>query len=389
MIYLDNNATTPLHPAVLAEMEPFLTSSFGNPSAGYKLGKEARKAVDQARQRVAELLGARPEEVIFTSCGTESINTAIHSGLELFPSQKRILTTTVEHSATEKTCQYWESQGYTVTRLEVDSQGGLDVDAYAKALGEGGIALVSIIWANNETGVIFQVPDLARMAAEAGILFHTDAVQAVGKIPIHLQETPIHMLSLSGHKLHAPKGIGALVVNREIRFRPFIFGGGQENERRSGTENVTGIVGLGKAAELARQDFEERTRNVRFLRDRFEAALLEALPGTEINGHPEHRLANTSNLHFPGVDGEALLVMLDERGIACSPGSACSSGAGHPSLVLQAMGFAKERAKRSIRVSLSRFTTEAEIDQAVAAFTECVKRFQSVRPSSAGPVRQG
>jgi len=389
MIYLDNNATTPLHPEVREAMLPFLDNQFGNPSAGYRLGKQARRAVETAREQVAELIGARPEEMIFTSCGTESINAALHSALDTFPDRKRILTTAVEHSATMKPCQYWKRKGYEVTHAPVDEKGLLDLDAFEEGLQGGQTAVASVIWANNETGVISPVSDAARLAEEAGVLFHTDAIQAVGKIPVFVPDAPYHLLSLSGHKLHAPKGVGALYISREVRFCPLLFGGGQEHDRRSGTENVAGIVGLGKAAELARMELmEDQVDHLKALRNRLENGLREVVPDIEINGHSERRLPNTSNLYFPDVDGEALLVMLDEKGVCCSPGSACSTGAGHPSQVLQAMGHSKERAKRSIRISLSRFNTEAEIDEAVGVIQKAVERFRSVRPATAGPVRR-
>ena len=391
MIYLDNNATTRILPEVREAMLPWLDEDgYGNPSAGYRFGKRARRAIDEARAQVAALIDAEPEEIVFTSCGTESNNTALLSALRCYPDRKVIVTSTTEHSAIEEPCQFFDSTGYDVRRNPVDSAGQLDLDAFRESLAPGETAIASLIWANNETGMLFPIREAAALAAGAGALFHTDAVQAIGKHPISVRDAGISLLSMSGHKLHAPKGVGALYVNRNIRFEPMFFGGGQENERRSGTENVAGIVGFGKAAELARQALEENlSEELRALRDRFESAVLSTVEGTEINGDPtdsDARLTNTSNLYFPGVDGEGLLILLDEAGICCSPGSACSTGAVTPSRVLKAMGHSSERARSSVRFSLSRFTTEAEIDQAVTAVSQAVGKLRVVMPRGGGRV---
>lgn len=382
MIYLDNNATTPIDPEVLDAMLPFLREAYGNPSAAYTFGKASRLAVENAREQVAALIDAQPSEIVFSSCATESINTAIQSALRCFPDRRRIVTTSVEHSAMEKPCQDLEAQGVEVFRASVDRGGILDLNEYRSGL-KTGAALASVILANNETGVISPIDEAAAAANEAGVLFHTDAVQAVGKIQVSVKKTSAHLLSISGHKLHAPKGVGALFVSRHVRFQPLIFGGGQENERRSGTENVAGIVGLGKAAELARQDHEQQLLS---MRDTFESKLRTRLPEVEINGDPERRLPNTSNLHFPGIDAEALLVLLDKAEIYASPGSACSTGSLHPSAVLTAMGMTEKRAKSSLRFSFSRLNSPNEIDEAVDAICASVDRVLSVMGPAGGPV---
>ncbi len=379
MIYLDNNATTQLHPEVLDAMLPFLREHYGNPSAGYAPGKLARKAVETARAQVAALIDAEPREIVFTSGGTESINTALNSATRCFPDRRRIVTTAAEHSATEKTCQNLENREISVHRVRVDGDGLVDLGEFQDSLKKSPPALVSVIWANNETGVITQIPEIAEMVGQARVLLHSDAVQAVGKIPVSVRESGIHLLSISGHKLHAPKGVGALFVSRNVRFAPLIFGGGQENERRSGTENVASIVGLGKAAELAQNHAETE---VQMLRDAFENQVLAKFGFASVNGHRERRLPNTSNLHFRGIDAEAILVLLDKAGICCSPGSACSSGAAHPSAVLTAMGHSERHAKSSVRFSFSAFNTQAEVDGAVAELERAIARIREVMPTA-------
>ncbi|MCB1233287.1 MAG: aminotransferase class V-fold PLP-dependent enzyme, partial [Verrucomicrobiae bacterium] len=320
----------------------------------------------------------------------ESNNTALISALRCYPERRIIVTSTAEHSAIENPCQFFESTGYDVRRNPVDLAGRFDLDAFRESLVPGETAISSLIWANNETGMLSPIHEAATMAAEAGTLFHTDAVQTVGKHPINVRDSGISLLSLSGHKLHAPKGVGALYVNRNIRFTPLLFGGGQEDDRRSGTENVAGIVGLGKAAELARQALAEGLPNrLRHLRDRFEKGILESIEGVEVNGDSndsESRLTNTSNLHFPGVDGEGLLILLDEAGVCCSPGSACSTGAVKPSRVIKAMGHSSERARSSVRFSLSRDTTETEIDEAVTIVAKAVGKLRVIMPRGSGRV---
>ncbi len=391
VIYLDNNATTRVHPEVLEAMLPWLgADGYGNPSAGYRFGQRARRAVDTAREQVAALIDAAPEEIVFTSCGTESNNTALMSALRVHPDRRIIVTSTAEHSAIEKPCAYFESTGYDVRRNPVDSLGRLDLDALRASVTPGETAILSLIWANNETGMLSPVAEAAAIAAESGALFHTDAVQAVGKHPVSVRDAGISLLSLSGHKLHAPKGVGALFVSRHIRFEPQLLGGGQEDGRRSGTENVAGIVGLGRAAELASQALAEGvTEKLGQLRDRFERGVLAAIDGVEVNGDagdPAARLTNTSNLYFPGVDGEGLLILLDEAGVCCSPGSACGSGSVTPSRVIKAMGHSTERARSSVRFSVSRFTTEPEIDAAVEAVAKAVGKLRVVFPKSGGRV---
>lgn len=379
MIYLDNNATTRAAPEVLEAMRPWLDEAYGNPSAGYRFGREARKAVEQARGQVAALLGAEAEEIVFTSGGTESNNAAIRSALALRPDHRAILTSTVEHSAVEEVVKHHESTGYEARFNPVDSLGRLDLEAWRENLSRGGVALATLMWANNETGVISPLAEAAVLAAEHDVYFHTDAVQAAGKIPLRPGELPVHTLALSAHKLHGPKGIGALWIHRRARFLPSTFGGGQEHERRSGTENVPAIVGFGVAAELARLALDSR-REIAALRDRFERGVTGAVPGVEINGDPDGRLPNTSNLYFPGVEGEGLLILLDEAGVCCSPGSACSTGQVKPSRIVRAMGHPNARARGSVRFSLSRLTTEAEVDAAIGAVVKAVGKLRVVLP---------
>ncbi len=380
MIYLDNNATTRIAPEALEAMLPWLDEAYGNPSAGYRFGREARRAVEEARERVAALIGARPDEIIFTSGGTESNNAAVRSALALRPERRAILTSTVEHSAIEEVVKRHEATGYEARYNPVDSLGQLDFEVWRDNLAKGSLALVTLMWANNETGVITPLAEAAALTAEHDVYFHTDAVQAVGKIPVQTGDLPfLHTLSISAHKLHGPKGIGALWLNRHARFLPQALGGGQENERRSGTENVPAIVGFGVAAELASHFLDSRAE-IAARRDRFERGVIGVLPGVEINGDPNKRLPNTSNLFFPGVDGEGLLILLDEAGICCSPGSACSTGQVKPSRVVLAMGHPRSRARSSVRFSLSRLSTDAEIDAAIAAVVNAVGKLRVVLP---------
>ena len=377
MIYLDNNATTRPAREVIEAMRPWLEEAYGNPSAGYRFGREARRAVDLARGQVAALIGAEVEEIVFTSGGTESNNTAIRSALALRPDHRAILTSTVEHSAVEEIVKFHAATGYEARYNPVDSLGHLDLEAWKANLAKGGVGHASLIWANNETGVVSPLAEAFALAAEHDVYCHSDAVQAVGKIPVRVDELPLHALSLSAHKLHGPKGIGALWLSRRARFLPQTLGGGQEDARRSGTENVPAIVGFGVAAELAAQALDSR-RALAVLRDRFERGVIVALPDVAINGDPERRLPNTSNLYFPGVDGEGLLILLDEAGVCCSPGSACSTGQVKPSRIVRAMGHSNARARASVRFSLSRFTTVEEIDAAVAAVVKAVGKLRVV-----------
>lgn len=369
-------------------MLPWLDEEYGNPSGGYRFGKRARKAVEEARERVAALIGAHPEEIVFTSGGTESNNTAVRSALALRPERRALLTSSVEHSAIDELVTFLvenDPAGYEPRFNPVDEEGALDLEAWKAHLADDQVAIASLIWANNETGILSPIEEAAAMAAERDVYFHTDAVQAVGKIPIRVDELPVQALSLSGHKFHGPKGIGALYLNRNARFHPLLIGGGQESDRRSGTENVPAIVGLGVAAEIAASRFEETAR-VAENRDAFETAVLERIAGVEVNGDPGNRLPNTSNLYFPGVDGEGLLILLDEAGVCCSPGSACSTGSVQPSRIVRAMGHSSARARGSVRFSLSRFTTREEIDESVDAIEKAVGKLRVVLPSGGGRV---
>ena len=384
-IYLDNNATTPLDPAVIEEMMPFFTKCYGNPSSGYAFAAKARKAVDLARERVAALLGCEPPEIVFTSGGTESNNAVIHSALQFAPLEKfairqirrggHVITSAVEHSAVLRPCQDLEKRGGTVTFLGVDQDGNLDLAKFEAAF-RPDTALVSTMWANNETGVLFPVEKIAEICRRKGVLFHTDAVQAVGKIPMRLRDTAINLLSLSAHKFHGPKGVGALYVNRQTRFSPLIAGGSQENGRRGGTENVAGIVGLGKAAELACKYLAEENCNIRSIRDRFEKSVLEAVSGVSVNGTGASRIPNTSSLSFEGIESSSALILLDRHGICCSAGSACRTGSQEASHVLRAMNPNGDGARRSLRFSFSRFNTETEIDRAIETVPKVIEKLR-------------
>lgn len=366
MIYLDNNATTAIDPIVLEAMLPFLTEHYGNPSSSYTFGRRAAAAIDTARDQVAALLGAEPREIIFTSCGTESDNAAIASALAT-TGHRHLITSTVEHSAVKNQADYFERQGYGVTWLPVNLDGTLDPASVVEAI-RPDTAIVSLMWANNETGVIFPIEEIANLCADRGVLFHTDAVQAVGKVPLQFNNAPIHFLALSGHKLHAPKGVGALAVRRRTKFSPMLLGGSQERGKRSGTENVASIVGLGRACELAQERIVDENTRVRALRDKLEAGILARVPGTRINGANAPRLPNTTSLTFPGVDASSLLAQLDHAGVCASAGSACTSGAIAPSHVLKAMGVRDADALASIRFSLACTNTEAEIDSVIQLF---------------------
>ncbi len=377
IIYFDNNATTKVDPAVVEEMLPYLTEFYGNPSSGYRFGQQVGKALDQARERVAALLGCTPGEILFTSCGTESTNAAINSALLMDRDRQHIVTTRVEHSATLKHCETLAKRGYEVTWLHVDEHGQIDLGELEKSI-RPDTAIVTVMWANNETGVLFPIHDIAEIVRKKHALFHTDAVQAVGKIPINLDHAKINFLSLSGHKLHCPKGVGVLYVNRRTKFAPYLIGGGQENGKRAGTQNVTGIVGLGKACEVAGQFMEHETTVVRGFRDAFENGVLERVEGTLVNGDADHRLPNTSNLSFDGIDSEGALMLLDQHHICCSSGSACTTGSVHASHVLKAMGFSDERARASLRFSFSRFNTSAEVEHALEILPKVIGKLRRI-----------
>ncbi len=380
-VYLDNNATTQVAPEVVTAMLPFLTEQFGNPSSMHSFGNRVAKSLNDARKAVQELLGAaHSTEVVFTSCGSESDSTAILSAVRANPERKELITTTVEHPAVLNVCSYLEkSEGYKVHWLGVDSQGRLDMAEYKRALSEQ-VAIATVMWANNETGTLFPIPEMAELAHEQGVPFHTDAVQAVGKIPLDLKSTKIDMLSLSGHKLHAPKGVGALYVKRGTRFRPFLRGGHQERGRRAGTENVPGIVALGEAAKLALANMARENTYVRALRDRLEQGLLAAIPRCFVTGDPTNRLPNTANIAFEFIEGEAILLLLNRLGIAASSGSACTSGSLEPSHVMRAMGIPYTAAHGTVRFSLSTYTTADEVAHVIAETPAVVAQLRKLSP---------
>lgn len=378
-IYLDNNATTAVAPEVLEAILPYLRDFYGNPSSMHTFGGQVGAAVDSAREHIAALIGAEPDEIIFTSCGSESDNAAFWSALQTQPEKRSIITTRVEHAAVLNVAQYWERQGYHVTLLDVDAQGRIDMAQYEAALSDD-IALVSIMFANNEVGNVYPIQRMAEKARERGVLFHTDAVQAVGKIPINMRDLPADMLSLSGHKLHAPKGIGVLYVRKGVRFRPFLRGGHQENGRRAGTENVPYIIGLGAAAQLAAKHIDEERTVVAGLRDRLESGLLAAVSDSRVNGDVENRLPNTCNISFKNVEGEAILLMIDRLGICASSGSACTSGSLEPSHVLRAMGIPFTYAHGSVRFSLSRYTTKDDVDFVIKNVPDVIKTLRAISP---------
>jgi cysteine desulfurase len=382
IIYLDNNATTQLDPAVLEEMLPFLTKYYGNPSSGYGFGAQVRRAINLARERVAALLGCGPDEIVFTSCGTESNNAAVNSALQLDPARQHIITTAVEHSATWRHCDALSKRGCSVTTLGVDGEGHLDLEELENAITPE-TAIVSAMWANNETGVLFPVEKIAEIARRKRVLFHTDAIQTAGKIPIRLADSTINSLSLSAHKLHGPKGVGALYVNKRSAFKASLIGGSQENNRRAGTENVASIVALGKAAECAAAALEDEATRVRALRDRFETTLLERVPDTFVNGDRTARLPNTSNLSFAGVESGAALIMLDRQQLCCSAGSACRTGSNESSHVLRAMKVSDERARGSMRFSFGRFNRETDVDKALEVVPNAISKLRDLSSASA------
>lgn len=389
-IYLDNNATTACDPVVVEAMLPFFTEQFGNPSSMHSFGNKVGFALKEARARVQALLGAAHDsEIVFTSCGTESDSTAILSALRAQPGRNQVITTAVEHPAILALCEHLEKEGAMVHRLKVDRRGRLDLDEYKSLLNDR-VAIVSAMWANNETGTIFPVEAMAELAHAKGIMFHTDAVQAVGKLPIDLKSTQIDLLSLSGHKLHAPKGIGVLYLRRNTRFRPLLRGGHQERGRRAGTENSASIVGLGVAAELALAHMATENTEVKRLRERLEHGLLAAVPRCFVTGDPSNRLPNTSNIAFEYIEGEAILLLLNKLGIAASSGSACTSGSLEPSHVMRAMGIPYTAAHGTIRFSLSRWTTEAEIDRVIAAVPPIIAQLRKLSPywGEDGPVQE-
>lgn len=378
-IYLDNNATTKVDEAVFEEMRPYFCELYGNPSSMHFFGGQVQKKVDEARGRVATLLGALPEEIVFTACGTESDNAAIRSALEVFPEKRHIITTRVEHPAVLTLCRNLTKRGYRVTELNVDSEGRLDLNELRSAIDEN-TAIVSVMYANNETGVVFPIEEVASIAKAKGALFHTDAVQAVGKIPLNMAFSAIDMLAVSGHKLHAPKGTGVLYVRKGIPFRPFLVGGHQEKGRRAGTESTSSIIALGKACEIAATYMVDENTRVRAMRDRLEKELMALIPNARINGGAAERLPNTTSIAFEFVEGEAILLLLSEKSICASSGSACTSGSLEPSHVLRAMGVPFTCAHGSIRFSLSRFTTDEDINAVIRELPPIVKRLRDMSP---------
>jgi len=355
---------------------------WGNPSSAYRFGHQLAKEIENARAKVAGLINAQPKEVTFTSCGTESNNAAINSALALQPQKRHVLTTTVEHSATLKFCQLLQKRGCDVTFLPVESDGTLDLHLLEQSI-RPDTAIVSVMWANNETGVLFPIEEIAAICQSKDVLFHTDAVQAAGKLNLDAHATGVDMLSLSAHKLNAPKGIGMLYVKRNTRFQPYLIGGQQEHGRRGGTENVAYIIGFGRAAELALERQNDESTRIRGLRDRLENGILKAIPNTSRNGAKEPRLPNTSNLAFDGLEAEALLMSLDHKGICASSGSACTTGSPEPSHVLTAMGVSRERARGSIRLSLGIYNSADEVDYALAEMPRIVEMLRSMSPANA------
>lgn len=378
LTYLDNNATTAIAPEVFEAMVPYLTELYGNPSSAYAFGKRVGASLIAAREKVAALINADPKEIFFTSCGTESDNTAIWSALRT-TGKKHLITTAVEHSAIMNQGEYLETQGYKVTWLKVDQHGMLDLKELENSIHED-TGVVSIMTANNETGVIFPIKEIAEICHKKGVLFHTDAVQCPGKIAIDVRDTNVDFLSLSGHKLHAPKGVGVLFVKRRTKLLPYVIGGGQERGKRGGTENVASIVGLGKAAELSLASLNDEQTRVRALRDKFEKVLESKLPNIYINGKRDARLPNTSNIAFDFVEAEAILLRLDLEGICCSSGSACTTGSLDPSHVLSAMGLTPARARSCVRFSFSHYNTEADVDYALKVIPPIIEKLRAMSP---------
>ncbi|CCK78432.1 MULTISPECIES: cysteine desulfurase NifS [Desulfobacula] len=380
IVYTDNNATTKVADEVIEEMLPYFGQFYGNPSSMHTFGDQVDKKIKQARQRVANFINADPNEIIFTSCGTESDNCAIYSALNAFPEKKHIITSNVEHPAINKLYQHLQKKkGYEVTFVPVDKKGLLNLDLLYDSLSDN-TAIVSLMWANNETGVLFPIEDIAKKVNKKGILFHTDAVQAGGKVPIDVKQVGVDMLSLSGHKIHAPKGIGVLYVKKGVKFSPFLIGGHQEEGRRGGTENTVSIIGLGRACELATEHLPVMNTRVRELRDYLQTRLLEKIPCSSVNGDLDLRLPNTLSIGFDAVEGESILLLLDREGICASSGSACTSGSLDPSHVLMAMEVPFKSAHGSIRFSLSHYNTKDEMDIIVSALVPAIEKLREMSP---------
>ncbi len=382
IVYMDNNATTMAAPEVVEVMIPYFSNLYGNPSSMHTFGGSVGQDISDARIKIANLIGAAPEEIVFTSCGTESDSTAILSALRTFPEKRHLITTRVEHPAVKSLSENLEmltGHKYRVTRLKVDAEGMIDIAEYEAALTDD-TAIASIMWANNETGNIYPVEKMATMAKQRGILFHTDGVQAVGKIPFDLKTLDIDFLSFSGHKLHGPKGVGVLYIKRGTHFVPFLSGGHQEHGRRGGTENVASIIGLGKACELAAARMEDENTRIKYLRDKLEEGLLSGVPQSRLNGHKTDRLPNTSNISFEFVEGEAILLHMNRYKICASSGSACTSGSLEPSHVLRAMGVPFTAAHGSIRFSLSMYNSEEEVDYVIEKMPSIIELLRKMSP---------
>ena len=373
--YFDNNATTRVAPEVVEAMLPYLTEHWGNPSSSYRFGQQLSAALATAREQVAVLINADPREIIFNSCGTEGNNTALHTALLSRPGKRHLITTAVEHSANIKFCQKHEKRGGDVTWIPVDRAGQIDVHAIHEAIRED-TAMVSVMLANNETGVIFPVEEIAAICRARDVLFHTDAVQTAGKLPLDVKAMGVDYLSLSAHKLHAPKGIGLLYARQGVPWQSYLMGGGQEYGRRGGTENVAQIIAFGKAAEMAAASMQKYVPRIRDLRDRMEEEIIDAIPGVTRNGAKDPRLPNTSNLSFADCEAEAILLLLDRQGICASSGSACTTGSLAPSHVLTAMGVSQELALASVRLSLSKYSTEEEVDHLLAVLPGIINRLR-------------
>lgn len=385
--YLDNNATTKVAPEVVQAMRPFFEEFWGNASSAYTFGKQVNSHIEAAREKCAALIHADPKEIVFTSCGTESNNAAIHSALVTQPGKRHVITTSVEHSANIKFAKFLQKQGCEVTFLPVESDGSLDLHLLDLSI-RPDTAIVSVMWANNETGVLFPIEEIAAICRSKDVLFHTDAVQTPGKLQIDAKAMDVDFLSLSGHKLHAPKGIGLLYVKKHVKFAPYLIGGGQERGRRGGTENVPYIIGFGRAAELAMASIDDENARVRALRDRLENTILRTIPNTMRTGAKEPRLPNTSNVAFEGVEAEAILMMLDQAGICASSGSACTTGSLDPSHVLTAMGIAPARARSCVRFSLGIYNTEVDIDYALEQLPAIITKLRAMSPSEEASPRQ-
>jgi len=384
-VYLDNNATTPVAPEVAEAMLAYLREDFGNASSVHWYGQRARDAVEQAREQVARLIGAHPSEIIFTSGGTESDNMSLFGAVgaarpKTSSGAKHVITTAIEHPAVLYAAREIESRGTGVTYVPAGSGGVIDPGDVSQAIRPETV-LITVMLANNEVGTLQPVAEIGRIARERGITLHTDAVQAAGKVPVNVDELGVHLLSLSAHKLYGPKGVGALYVRKGTQLEPLMHGGHHERDRRPGTENVPGIVGLGAAAELAAQKLGQDARRIAGLRDRLQAGILQRVENVRVNGDADHRQPNTLNMSFEGLKGESLVMALDLEGVACSTGAACSSGSTEPSHVLTAIGLSKEAARGSLRLSLGRYNTDADVDAALEAIPRVVERLRSLSPN--------